>query len=248
MKKIGLVAGCSHSAGSEMDGTEDSYYNRQNAFGSLLCKSLGYEPINIALGGAANSGIARSILLWFDEFYKKDEMDVFVVIGWTESSRLEVPAESRLCYYNEANSSADWYDASANYFHRINFGWMGATEEEQIMIPIYQNFMANNPSILENWSATSVLQIQYFLKSLNVKYVMSNTMHMFQPDNDFTKFLISQIDKTRYFNLLTDQNMSFYWKYANLGYENKKATYWHHDEEPHRLYAEELLKFLEDVE
>ena len=95
MTKIGLVAGCSHSAGAEIDGNEDSLYNRDNSFGSLLCKKLGYEPINIALGGATNSGIARSVLRWINENYKPNEMEVFVCIGWTESSRLEVPAQDR---------------------------------------------------------------------------------------------------------------------------------------------------------
>jgi hypothetical protein len=32
----------------------------------------------------------------------------------------------------------------------------------------------------------------------------------------------------------------FWFKYRELGYYNKKAKYWHHDETPHRLYAEEL--------
>ena len=40
MEKIMLIAGCSHAAGSEIDGTEDSVYNRQHSFGALLAVKM----------------------------------------------------------------------------------------------------------------------------------------------------------------------------------------------------------------
>ena len=64
-----LIAGCSHAAGSEINGTEDSIYNRQQSFGARLASKLGYRPINIASNGASNSGIARSVLKWFEKYY-----------------------------------------------------------------------------------------------------------------------------------------------------------------------------------
>jgi hypothetical protein len=244
MKRIGLVAGCSHSAGSEIDGTPDSDYNRDNSFGSLLCKQLGYEPVNISLNGSTNSGIARSILEWFTQHYDSESMDVFVCIGWTESSRLEIP---KLCDYRQNNNAAAWFDMSANNFWRINFGWEGNTEEERTTLPPYQRFMADNPLMLELWTATDVLMIQYMLKSYNIPYVMTNTMHMFQPSEYFTSTLVDKIDETCYYNLKTDQEHSFYHKYKNMGYTNPKAVYWHHNEEPHRLYAEELYNFVRNI-
>ena len=41
-----LIAGCSHTAGSEIDGTQDSVHNRQNSYGNLVAKNLGLVPIN----------------------------------------------------------------------------------------------------------------------------------------------------------------------------------------------------------
>lgn len=243
-QKIGLIAGCSQIAGAEIDGTMDSRYNRNNSYGSLLVEKLGFTPVNIAINGSTNSSIARSILRWFAEKYDAEQMEVFVVVGWTESSRLEVPAQFRPGNYLLGNPAVEWYDSSANSFVRINFGWYGDRPDEKEMIPEYHKFMAENPLMLENWSATYVLQLQYFLKSLNIPYVMSSTMHMFQPGEHFTSYLVNLIDASRYYNLKTDQSESFYWKYRNLGYENSKAKYWHHDEEPHRLYAEELYKFI----
>jgi hypothetical protein len=242
--KIGLVAGCSHIAGSEIDGTQDSDYNRQNSFGSLLVDKLGYIPLSIAVGGSTNSGIARSVLRWFNENYKPDEMEVFVCIGWTESARLEVPALNRPGNYLNNNQHVHWYDTSANNCYRINFGWKGSTVYEKTMIPKYHEFMADNLSILENWSLTEILLTQYFLKSLNIPYVMCNTMHLYQPNDSFTSSRLELIDKENYYRFQNGTSESFYWKYKNLGYENKKALYWHHGEEPHRLYADELYDFV----
>jgi hypothetical protein len=243
-EKIALIAGCSHSAGSEIDGNLDSSYNRTNSFGSLLANKLGYRPINIAISGSSNAGIARSILMWFDENYDSEIMDVYVIVGWTESSRLEIPAKHRPSDFHSGNPAVDWYDSSANSYLRINYGWEGNDPEEKAMVPNYQKFMTENETYLEYQAATNVLLVQYFLKSLNIPYIMCNTMHMFVPDDHFVSYLLKMIDQTCYYNCDTGQDDSFYWKYRNSGYENIKAKYWHHSEEPHRLYAEELHKFI----
>lgn len=242
-RKIGLVTGCSHSAGSEIDGNDDSTYNRDNSFGSVFVKKLGYEPLNISLSGSANSGIARGIIRWFETEYDSDTMDVFVCIGWTESSRLEVPNRSD---YREGNSAVPWYDISANSFWRVNFGWEGGNNFEREVIPKYHQFMAENPLILENWAATNILMIQYLLKSLNIPYIMCNTMHMFQKGEHVTKYLVDAIDQSKYYNLLSTQDEAFYWKYRHMGYINEKAKYWHHGLEPHKLFAEELYNFAKE--
>lgn len=251
MRKIGLVTGCSHSAGAEIDGSEDSKYNRNHSFGSLLVSKLGYEPVNIASAGASNTGIARSILRWFDTFYDSESMEVFVCVGFTESSRLEVPANfppdnPTLCYYNHQNTESDWYDESSNYFHRINYGWMGYTDLEKEIIPVYQRFMSENELMLQNYTAQTVLLLQNYFKANNIKYVMCNTMHMFG-QSDFTDFMVKLIDDTYYYNPRSTQDEAYYWKYRHLGHENIKAKYWHHSEEPHRLFAEELYKFIGDT-
>ena len=51
-EKILLVAGCSHMAGSEIDGNEDSTFNRQHSFGALVAKHLGRKVVHVAQVGA----------------------------------------------------------------------------------------------------------------------------------------------------------------------------------------------------
>lgn len=244
MIKVGLVAGCSHSAGAEINGDEDSEYNRDHSFGSLLCNKLGYEPVNIALGGATNSGIARSILRWISENYNPNEMDLFVCIGWTESSRLEVPALNRPGNFLLNNPNVHWYDTSANNYYRINFNWKGDTDYQKSIIPKYHEFMADNPIMLETWSLNDILLVQSYLKSLNIKYVMCSTMFLYEEETHYITPLLQLIDTKHYYQLTANYDQSFYWKYKNLGYINSNARYYHHSEEPHRLYAEELYKFI----
>ena len=244
MEKIMLIAGCSHAAGSEINGTEDSIYNRQQSFGARLASKLGYRPINIASNGASNSGIARSVLKWFEKYYDKNTMDVFVLTAWTESSRLEVAA-NRNFFYNSSSKAADWFDPAINTYFRINFGWAGGDDEEKEMFPQYHKFMANNETMLELWSANYVLQIQYFLKSLDIKYLMCNSMHMFTKGSAHVNEFLTLVDEKNYYNLHAGSDEAFFWKYKNLGYKNEKAKYWHHDEVPHQLYADELFNFME---
>jgi hypothetical protein len=64
---------------------------------------------------------------------------------------------------------------------------------------------------------------------------------MFEPEISLN-YYIDLIDKKNYFGFYDREG--FYWKYRNLGFNNPKATYWHHGEEPHRLFANELYQFL----
>ena len=241
-KRLMLIAGCSHTAGSEIDGNEDSEYNRLHSYGAVLAEKIGYQPVNIAEPGATNPTIARSIIQWFNTEYKPDEMDVFVVIGWTECIRMEVPTE-RISWYDRHCTNWDWFADTGRYYWRINMGWAGGDPEEKELIPRYHKFMAENERYLELVTINAVLQLQYFLKSMNVDYVMCNTMHLVS-ENTHTKFYIDCVDRTKYMDFMNNDR-AFYWYYRNLGYENPKAKYWHHSSIPHKLHAEELYNFIE---
>jgi hypothetical protein len=247
-QKILLVAGCSHAAGAEIDGSTDSEYNRKNSFGNILAYKLERTPINIAIHGTANSGIARSVLNWFHKEYDPNTMDVFTLVAWTESSRLEVSSKNHsFGYHLEGGSpNADWFDVTCNEYHRINFGWFGGDAEERKIIPTYHRFMADNATMLETWAANYVLQLQYFFESKQIQYLMCDTMHMFNLEDKFVKQYSDLIDSAKYYCFNKGDGGTFFWKYRNLGYINPKAKYWHHDEVPHQLYAEELYDFIQE--
>ena len=66
-------------------------------------------------------------------------------------------------------------------------------------------------------------------------------------DNDINaiKNLLPLVDDNKYYQL-NNKDEAFYQKYQRLGYVNEKAKYWHHGEEPHELFADELINFNEE--
>jgi hypothetical protein len=240
-KKIIFIAGCSHAAGSEIDGTEDSFYNRQNSFPTHLANHMGRLHVHAALPGATNPTIARALQEWFLEKYDKETMDVFVLIAWTDASRIELPSETPK-FHNVNNLSADWFSKTSIEYHRLTATGLQGTIAEQDYIDLCQKFMVMNPSYLEIYTANLILQTQYFLNMHNIKYLMcsTNTLFMTRSHINWYKHLI---DKTRFINF-DNFNESFYPKYINLGYENKLAKYFHHGAEPHLLYAEYLYDYI----
>jgi hypothetical protein len=242
--QILLIAGCSHTAGFEIDGSDDSPYNRQHSFGNLLAAKLNRRPINIGHGGLPNSGIARSVLSWFHEIYDPNTMNAAVLICWTESTRIEVPGTRGFDYFT-GNKYANWFDSSSNGYYKVNLGLTSPNKQENDLYIEFQKFVTKNPIMMEIQCANYIIQLQNFFKAQNVPYLMSNAMHMFTlPQHHLEKYL-RFIDTTAYYKM-TDNTASFFWKYRNLGYENPKAKYWHHSEIPHSLYCEELYKFIGD--
>jgi hypothetical protein len=243
MTKLMLIAGCSHTAGSEIDGQTDSPHNRQHSYGNLLANMLGYKPINIAVSGYTNSAIARSVLEWFSNHNITDS-EVFVLIGWTESARIEAPFEYPTWHQKLNGKCADWFSESSVNFLQINVAHQNYSDREKEIQQDYQTFVVRRTEYLEVSSANLVLQLQYFLKYKNIKYLMVNTNHMFSHTNEkYLDFYFQMIDKNNYYRFDNNQ-LSFYPKYIDLGYTNNLANYGHHGAEPHRLYAEELHKYI----
>ena len=240
MEKILLIAGCSHAAGSEIDGNEDSDYNRQNCYGAKLAYQMGYRPLNIAQNGATNSTIARSVLKWFESEYDPDTMDLFVLVAWSDAVRIEVPVniknDNKENWLDLCNRHSNWLDVSARNFVRVTVGFEGATKQQKEFNKYYQKFVAENEIMMELISINLILQIQYFLKSMNTPYLMCNSQKPFLTHTKHNALYLSLVDRDRYYNLDSPEE-SFYWRYKNMGYVNELAKYWHHGEEPHMLYA-----------
>ena len=243
-QKIMLIAGCSHAAGSEIDGTEDSEYNRHHCFGSLLAHKIGYLPLNISIAGNTNSGIARNILKWFEANYNSETMEVKVLVSWTDSTRMEIPVDR--------NAGPDilhtnWLDVTASRFYRVNIGWEGSDNipGEKEITKLAHQFIAANERFMEIQSLNYILQIQYFLNSKNVKYLMTNGMPLFYSSSEHLGYYLSLVDSTKYYGI-HNASEAFYTKYKELGYTNPKAKYWHHGEKPHQIFAEELYNYIQE--
>ena len=237
-----MIAGCSNAAGYEISGEEDCAYNRAYSFGGLLAAKLGREPVNIAMGGQSNNAIARSVLCWFNENYDPQQHNVMVLVAWTESCRLDMPYTPPMDYSNPA---ADWYCHQNRHFINVNPGIQlheNMSHSERRYTTDGQTLIAHYGEHVEMTSWLNVIMLQNYFAAKGIDYVMCNTMHMFT-NNLATLVYSPLVDSTRYYNMF-DNDRSFYWYYRNKGYENPLAKYWHHSEEPHRLYCEELFEFI----
>jgi hypothetical protein len=237
-ERILLISGCSHAAGSEIDGTHDSASNRQKSFGNILARKLDRKPVNIASGGMSNQGIARGVYSWMNRVYDPDTMDVMVLCAWTDSLRIEIPWSQKPTNYHLFDF-ADWLCMAHNQYLRMNLAFTSTDKDAEHVTKFYHQYIAENKESLEINSANIVLQMQWFLKHLNIEYVMCNTMKMFHRTVALN-FYLQMIDTSKYYHAFNNAQ-SFWWKYKNEGYTNDLATYWHHGEEPHKLFADELL-------
>ena len=269
-KKYLLVVGCSHAAGAEIDGNQDSAYNRKHSYGNLLAKKLNRIPVNIAIGAMSNGAISRMVLNWVDKFYDSDTMDLFVLVSWTEATRIDLPVPYHIDY-KFAAPSVDYYTDVNERFLQINAGWVGYTSYEQSIVPYWHHYQATQEPKCFFETMIHVLHTQHYLKSKGVEYMMCNTMktlpnedgsidfdmyvayegeenekHLYKcNDKNGAMFYIDLLDKTRYKDPF-DVNKSFYRYYKNLGYANSKAKYWHHGKDAHADYAKLLYKFYKE--
>ena len=129
----------------------------------------------------------------------------------------------------------------------MTMGWDGDpnTPGEVEMTRNLQRFIVDNERYMVLNSMNYVLQLQYFLNSKNVKYVMCNSMPLYEKPYSHLGFYMSLVDATKYYGV-HHPDEAFYGKYKKLGYTNPKAKYWHHDEIPHELFANDLLNFMEE--
>tara|TARA_R110000751_G_scaffold189334_1_gene295393 strand:+ start:400 stop:1137 length:738 start_codon:yes stop_codon:yes gene_type:complete len=233
---IALIAGCSHSAGFEIDGTEDSAYNRSKSFGSVLSSLLQLTPHNISLGAQSNSSIARSVIDYLES--ADDESVEFVVVGWTEASRIDLPSDIDVGLDGN-NPAADSIGEVSRRFLQINAGWDGNTPYERSIMPYWHEYMYHQGNLMSLVTVKEMLLLQQYLYSKGIDYVFCNTMLPYNP-NRFTEWYWDLIDDSK---CMWDAE-GFWFKYKELGHVNSKAKYWHHDETPHRLWAELLYNHI----
>ena len=237
MKKA-IIAGCSHTAGFELDGSEDSQYNRDNSWGSQLATMLGMEPINLALGGASNSAISRQVV---DYLHRQDTepQNFFAIIGWSECMRMEIPSGWDVDI-RENNCSVAQFTDSVLPFLQINAGWQGNTDYEKEIMPYWHKHFVDNEELMELDSIKTALATQWYLESKRIPYIMCNTMWNWKL-NRYTSSYVDLVHKTRYFQY-GNNSECFYYKYLEQYGENPLAQYGHLGVEAHTEQAKRLYK------
>lgn len=243
-----LIAGCSHAAGSEIDGKLSSPENRKASFGNQLAGMMDHEPINIARNGSSNSAIHRSVLNWFTlnkKIVENKNNNLFVLVNWAESCRLEAP----LPYVQNSNQDtcADWADPTMQDYMQVNSMTdpHTVTTHEKEPFVTTQRFLVYSEIYTEILTAKDALSLQYFFQTQdNIRHLMTNSGIAFHNHNmTHLKPYLSKIDATRYY-MYRNNDYGFYEKYLNQGCLNPLAQYGHHGADAHLSRATDLYNYI----
>ena len=210
-----LVAGCSHSAGSELiepwhPGDPSQAYG-QHVANALDCT----DYVNIAGPGWSNQWIAHTLAEWLADCENLD--DWFVIVGWTGSARIPVYCDST----NEVVHLCPGANLS-HYSNRIRRAYehLYAT---QFPLDLCTRIEHNR-----------ILSIQMLLKQLNVRYLMFDSVWTNHDlcDNRW-------IDQQRYFRF--DDKENGYWQYYLRHVWDHSERWQNHAPAHYHAYWAELL-------
>lgn len=235
-----VAVGCSHMAGAELDGKNPaSEYNRKHCFAAQIADRLGYNYINVSINGASNQFIHRKIIEYITH-YMKNPQDVFFLIGWTASPRMELR-------YAEDNNFK--YENLAELADEKYFPFTSGTDSK-LLLDNRMKKLNDSIDVLfdfhlkENERATLAFSAQQVLKSLHIPYFMINTCDAIKR-TAYTSYIVDKLDKNCYYKASEDNSAFFPYCRDTLSHR-KFGKYWHHFKPAHDEYTEFLHQVLQE--
>jgi len=236
-----LAVGCSHMAGSEIEGpgyTGRSKINTNKAWAGLLAKHFNLNYINLSVPGGSNEYIQRTIVEfvsnWITE--KRDPKKLFVVVGWSTNERMEFTWKGQHYHWaNGANPQAfvntlggtihtngpdftNWFKALQLYHTDFDFGF-------------YKKII-------------SIITTNTFLKQCGVDHLQVSNCAKIIGD-EFVHFGWEGLDQIFPQDSYFEKYNSFIDNY--LESHGEHFTDWlHADELVHSLYAKKLIQHIEE--
>ena len=199
-RKIFLSFGCSHTAGSEIDGRGDSDYNRQHSYGAKLAEKFGYdEHLNFAICGGSNqrtfvltTQVINEIIHNETSLIPYNDAEYFLLIGWTSLNRFELRySDDNEYIYKLCGAAGEKVDQKliptciGMSPQLINEKDLQRTAE---FIPYI-----TNPIIMADYLASFAFSVQQLCDIHGIKYYMFNAIENFhKTDGAHPKFTKDQ--------------------------------------------------------
>ena len=236
--------GCSHTAGSEIDGVGDSDYNRQHSYGAHLAKKFDYDHMNFALCGGSNQRIFLLTTQVLKEIivgtcnlvpHLRKNHKYFFLIGWTSLNRFDLRYSNHLVY-GQAGDAGDYLDDK--------------------IVPVTSG---TNPNLVEDKDLRRILNyifaLQTMLETNNIDYYMFNAIENHFKTDYFTQdrydvhaepiwrpgntIIYDNIDETKYYHPKSYIENYYRWCTSH-GHENQSNKYWHLGEPAHIDWANHI--------
>ena len=226
-KKMLFAVGCSHVAGSELEGDNigQSEYNLRWCFSGQLAEKYNLEYVNIAKPSGCNHMINRSTIDWAIKFISEGgkPSDVFMLIGWTTNIRTEFYWKNRWVQWTVG--------ADPN-----NFKHLGNLEN------LFKHFAV----YLSNEKAGAINRIIYtislnrFLESFGFDHLMFNS---YNNDCGFNYAEVKHFEEFFPFHVYFEANNRFLNRYLPK-YNHRLSKKMHADKYLHTKYAEALDEYI----
>jgi hypothetical protein len=244
-----LINGCSHTAGSEIEYTNQPFcYDK--SWGKWLTDMCGDEYVNISRPGAGNEYICRTTKDWIIEnvFLSKshNKEDLHVIVMWSGFDRKEI-------YYPDSN-----HIDSINPLSKPKVYTKTMQHEMKKLQEVIVYFYDNLYSSLKNIIILN--DLLYFLNTYEIKYTFLNALNPFitlqELNNEHKKHVLYQ---SYYNNLWVFNEIN---KGKHFGIFNKDETFFHHlnnhkdfkwskfselghfGEDGHKYWAEKVYKYI----
>jgi hypothetical protein len=220
-----VVAGCSHSNGSEIDGVRHPG-NPHKAYGGKIAKHYGWDMMNISGPGWGNDWIFDSTMAYFEKI--SDPENHFALIGWTCPGRytLYCHVEDKVVHVCPGQDASCFTEPSL--FRRVDQHYKTAMLNEHTWR--HEHYM--------------IIAMQDFLKKIGVNYLFFDAVTA-NHALGLREFNLENIDKERYFRLNDEQNS--YWNYylQNIWDGNNRWSQ-HAPESYHDYWAGLLIEYIEE--
>lgn len=171
----------------------------------FLAETLGYEFCDLAEDDICNQQIFRSVLN-----YIIDAKDIFVLIGWTHSKRMEMDWKGKKFTYRP--DEKDYVDNGLNGLHR------------------YDHVLFDDLLIGQHW-ASEVYTLQQSLEFHKIKYYMYNTQDKIY-FHQKTMRNLKALNNRQYHNPINLQSSMLHFL--------KKEGYEHINQEAHKRWSDFL--------
>lgn len=232
-----FINGCSHSAGSEIEGSGigEGNYNRENCFGAQLASKLGVNYTNIALPGGSNDYINRSSTHWIIDNLELAKRSLFL-IHWTGSSRSEI-------FFNSGNTEHYWQfvpyvsDRNVGHIHANHYAPIFPSKLKKTLDVLSRYMFVNE----EHWEINrylNIINLQTILEAHQIPYIFRNGFQSCAVGDRYSYYQ-TKIN-SRNFYKFDDNSESFFEHCIAAGFSVEGQKYWHHRKDAHTYWANRL--------
>ncbi len=235
-KKYLFVAGCSHLAGSEIEGagkTERSVGSLSKAFPGKFAETFKLNYINSAVPGGSNEFIYRSTIEFAVNWVHqgRDPKDLLIMIGWSTDERIEFTWQGE--HFHWANG-CDWKP-----FYKDGTG------------PNFQNWFKALQLYYTDFDfgryrrIINIITLDRTLKSLGIDYIQFSSCAKMD-EAMWNSFSWKHMKDIFPFDTFFEPYDSFIDQYR-YEYPENFSDWLHADESIHDMYLEKLINHVREL-